>query len=146
MLSKLFLAASVVCAVTLLPPVALAHDLMTQPETAPGAAVLPSDPAGHASPAPSEHTGRPAPNAERRNVKSLDIEVTLDGSGLRLGGRLSGDKGVSAASIGAQVRGNGMTLDGQLQTDDGQSRDFRLNLGLLPGWARTAARLWLMLP
>jgi hypothetical protein len=44
------------------------------------------------------------------------------------------------------VREDGMTLDGQLQSDDGRSREFRLNLGLLPGWARTAARIWLMLP
>jgi hypothetical protein len=39
-----------------------------------------------------------------------------------------------------------MTLDGQIQSNDGQSLDFKLNLGLLPGWARTAARIWLMLP
>jgi hypothetical protein len=38
-----------------------------------------------------------------------------------------------------------MTLDGKLQSNDGQSRDFRLNLGLLPGWVRTAARMWLIL-
>jgi hypothetical protein len=38
-----------------------------------------------------------------------------------------------------------MTVDGQLQSNDGQSHDFRLNLGLLPGWARTAARMWLLL-
>jgi hypothetical protein len=44
------------------------------------------------------------------------------------------------------VREDGMTLDGQLQGSDGQSRDFRLNLDLLPGWARSAARLWLMVP
>jgi hypothetical protein len=136
-----------VCAATLLPVIASAYDLTTQRETSPATAALqPDPPAPDASPVPTEPKVRPAPSAESRKAKSLDIDLTVDGNGFRLGGRLSGDKGVSGAWIGAQVRGDGMTLDGQLQSNDGQSRDFRLNLGLLPGWARTAARIWLMLP
>jgi hypothetical protein len=146
-MSKLFLVGSLVCAATLLPAVASAHDLTTQRETSPATTVLqPDPPAPHAPPAPTEHNVRPAPSAESRSTKSLDIDLTVNSNGVRLGGRLSGDKGVSGAWVGAQVRGDGMTLDGQLQRNDGQSRDFRLNLGLGPGWARTAARIWLMLP
>jgi hypothetical protein len=145
-MSKLFLAGSMVCAATLLPAVASAHDLTTQRETSPATALQPDPPAPYAPPSPTEHNVRPAPSAVSQRAKSLDIDLTVDGNGFRLGGRLSGDKGVSGAWVGAQVRGDGMTLDGQLQSNDGQSRDFRLNLGLLPGWARTAARIWLMLP
>jgi hypothetical protein len=86
-----------------------------------------------------------APSAESRRAKSVDIDLTVNGNGFRLGGRLSGDKVVSGAWVGAQVREDGLTLDGQLQSNEGQSRDFRLNLGLPPGWARKAARMWLML-
>jgi hypothetical protein len=145
---KLFLAGGlVVCAATLLPAVASTHDLTTQRETSPDTAALQSDPpAPSAPPSPTEHNVRTAPSAESRRAQSLDIDFTVDGHGFRLGGRLSGDKGVSGAWVGAQVREDGMTLDGQLQSDDGRSREFRLNLGLLPGWARTAARIWLMLP
>ncbi len=145
-MSKLFLAGSMVCAATLLPAVASAHDLTTQRETSPATALQSDPPAPYAPPSPTEHNVRPAPSAVSQRAKSLDIDLTVDGNGFRLGGRLSGDKGVSGAWVGAQVRGDGMTLDGQLQSNDGQSRDFRLNLGLLPGWARTAARIWLMLP
>ena len=144
-MSKLFLAGSL-CAATLLPAVASAYDLTTQRDSSPATAALQSDPsAPYALPAPTEPNVRPAPSAESRRAKSLDIDLTVDGNGFRLGGRLSGDKGVSGAWVGAQVREDGMTLDGQLQSNDGQSRDFRLNLGLLPGWARTAARMWLIL-
>ena len=136
-MSKLFLAGSVVWAATLLATVASAHELTTQRETSPATAALQLDPPGpYALPAPTEP----------RKAKSLGIDLTVEGKGLRLGGRLSGDKGVSGAWVGAQVRGDGMSLDGQLQGNDGQSRDFRLNLDLLPGWTRTAARIWLMLP
>ena len=146
-MSKLFLAGSVVCAAMLLPAVASAHDLTTPRETSPATGALqPDPPALYAPPSPTEHKVGPTPSAESRRAKSLDIDLTVDGNGFRVGGRLSGDKGVSGAWVGARVRGDGMTLDGQLQSNDGQSRDFRLNLGLLPGWARTAARLWLMLP
>jgi len=146
-MSKLFLAGSVVCAATLLAAVASAHDLTAQLETSPATSALQLDlPVPYALPAPTEHNVRPAPSAESRRAKSLDIDLTVDGSGFRLGGRLFGNKGVSGASVGAQVRGDSMTLDGQLQGNDGPSRDFKLNLGLLPGWTRTAARIWLMLP
>ena len=146
-MSKLFLAGSMVCAALLLPAVASAHDLTTQRDSSPATAALQSDPsAPYALPAPTEPNVRPAPSAESQRAQSLDIDLTVDGNGFRLGGRLSGDKGVSGAWVGAQVREDGMTLDGQLQSNDGQSRDFKLNLGLLPGWTRTAARIWLMLP
>jgi hypothetical protein len=145
-MSKLFLAGSMVCAATLLPAVASAHDLTTQRETSPATALQPDPPAPYAPPSPTEHNVRPAPSAESQRAQSLDIDLTVDGNGFRLGGRLSGDKGVSGAWVSAQVREDGMTLGGQLQSDDGRSREFRLNLGLLPGWARTAARIWLMLP
>jgi hypothetical protein len=143
-MSKLFLAGSL-CAATLLPAVASAYDLVTQRDSSPATAARQSDPSAPALPAPTEPNVRPAPSAESRRAKSLDIDLTLDGKGIRLGGRLSGDKGVSGGWVGAQVRDDGVTLDGQLQSNDGQSRDFRLNLGLLPGWAGTAARMWLML-
>jgi hypothetical protein len=146
-MSKLFLAGSVVWAATLLAAVASAHDFTTQRETSPATAALQLDPPGpYALPAPTESNVRPAPSAEIRKAKSLGIDLTVDGKGLRLGGRLSGDKGVSGAWVGAQAREDGMSLDGRLQGNDGQSRDFRLNLNLLPGWTRTAARIWLMLP
>jgi hypothetical protein len=82
----------------------------------------------------------------RRPSKSLDIDVKIDDRGFRLGGRVSGSKGLSGAWVGAQLRGDGVTLDGRLEGDDGPTRDFKLNVDLLPGWARTAARLWLLLP
>jgi hypothetical protein len=72
--------------------------------------------------------------------------VKVDGNGIRVGGRLLGDKGVSQAWLGAQVAGNSYGLDGGFQANGGPPRDLKLNLDLLPGWARTAARIWLMLP
>jgi hypothetical protein len=87
-----------------------------------------------------------APSVESRKAKSLAIDVKVDGNGIRLGGRLLGDKGVSQAWLGAQVRGNSYGLDGGFQGNEGPARDLKLNLDLLPGWARTAARIWLMLP
>ena len=82
----------------------------------------------------------------RRPSKSLDIDLKIDDRGFRLGGRVSGSKGLSGAWLGAQLRGDGVTLDGRLEGHDGPTRDFKLNVDLLPGWARTAARLWLLLP
>jgi hypothetical protein len=40
----------------------------------------------------------------------------------------------------------GVTLDGRVKGHDGQPRDFKLNLDLLPGWTSTALRLWRLLP
>ena len=144
-MSTLFLAGALVCAATLLPAVASAQDLTTQRDISPATALQPDPRALYAPPAPTEHNVHPGSSAESRR-KSLDLDLTVDRNGIRLGGRLSGDKGVSGAWVGARVREDGMTLDGQLQSNDGQSRDFRVNLDLLPGWARTAARLWLMVP
>jgi hypothetical protein len=146
-MSTQFLAGILVCAATLLPAVASAQDAYPQRNISPPTAALQPEPsAPYASPAPTQRDVRPAPRAESGRGRSFDIDVTLDGNGFRLGGRLSGDKGVSGAWVGARVREDGMTLDGQLLSPDGQSRDFRLNLDLLPGWARTAARLWLLMP
>ena len=146
-MSTLFLAGTLVCAATLLPAVAYAHDLSTQRDTSlPTAALEPDPSVPYAPPAPTQHKVPPAPNADSQKAKSFDIDLTVDRNGFRLGGRLSGNKGVSGAWVGARVREDGMTLDGKLQSKDGQSRDFRLNLDLLPGWARTAARLWLLVP
>jgi hypothetical protein len=146
-MSKLFLAGALVCAATLLAAIASAQDLTTQRDTSPAAAALqPDASAPYAPAAPTENNVRPAPSSESRKAKSLDIDLTVDGNGFRLGGRVFGATGVSGAWVGAQVREDGMTLDGKIQSNDGESHDFRLNLGLLPGWARTAARMWLLLP
>jgi hypothetical protein len=143
----LFLAGTLVCAASLLPAVASAQDPLTRRDTSPSTAAPQPDPSvPYAPPAPPPQSIPAAPRAESGRAKSLNIDVTLDRSGFRLGGRLSGEKGVSGAWVGARVREDGMTLDGQLQGNDGQSHDFRLNLDLLPGWARTAARLWLLAP
>ena len=89
----------------------------------------------------------PVPSSDpRRPSKSLNIDLKIDANGFRLGGRLSGSEGVSSASLGAQLRGDGVSVDGRLEGNDGPTRDFKMNLDLLPGWARTAARLWLLLP
>jgi hypothetical protein len=142
-MSKLFLTGTV-CVATLLPAVASAYDF-TPRASSPTVATLQSDPSAPALPAPPVPNLHPAPSADSRKAKSLDIDLSVHGLGFRLGGRLSSDKGVSTASVGAQVREDGLTLDGQLQGNDGEARDFRLNVDLLPGWARTAARMWLML-
>jgi hypothetical protein len=42
-------------------------------------------------------------------------------------------------------RAIGVTLDGRVKSHDGQPRDFKLNLDLLPGWTSTL-RLWRLLP
>ena len=84
--------------------------------------------------------------AEGQPSKSIGIDLKIGGNGFRLGGRLSGSKGVSEAWVDGHVRGNGVTLDARLKGQDGAPRDFTLNLDLLPGWIGTAARLWLMLP
>jgi hypothetical protein len=81
----------------------------------------------------------------RRPSKSLAIDLRIGGDGFRVGGRMSDSKGVSSAWLGARLRDDGVTLDGRLEGQDGPTRDFALNLDLLPGWARTAAKLWFLL-
>lgn len=80
-----------------------------------------------------------------RLPKSFNLDIKMDGNGIRLGGQLLGDKGVSAAWLGANVQGDNYGVTGGFQGHGGPPRDFKLNMELLPGWARTATRLWLML-
>ena len=54
-------------------------------------------------PSPTEHNVRPALSAESQRAQSLDIDLTVDGNGFQLGGRLSGDKGASGAWVGASA-------------------------------------------
>ena|SRR5262245_52400284 len=139
-MTKLSLSAIVLGAATLVATLASAQDVDTPrlPDEAPVASAAdPSTPYG-VPPAPGSDPRRPS--------KSLNIDLKIDGNGFKLGGRLSGSKGVSSAWLGGQIRGDGVTLDGRLEGDDGATRDFKMNLDLLPGWARTAARLWLLLP
>ena len=121
---------------------ASADEDVTPGETT-GEAALPTDqPVPYVPPSLTE---RSVP-VESRAAKSLNIDVKVDGNGIRVGGRLLGDKGVSQAWLGAQVQGNSYGVDGGFQANGGPPRDLNLNLDLLPGWARTAARIWLMLP
>jgi hypothetical protein len=145
---KLFLAGSALCAVTLVTATASADELTLLREADPAATALEADPvAPYVPPTPPNERDVPlTPSAESRRAKSLDIDLTVDGKGFKVGGRVSGNKGVSGAWLGVQMRDDGMTLEGRLQGNDGPPRDVKLNVGLLPGWARTAARIWLMLP
>jgi hypothetical protein len=148
-MSKLFLSGIVLGAATLVATLAFAGDygLSRLPDETPMASAADASAPYVQSDAPKEN-GVPAAAVSElpRPSKSLDIDVKIDGNGIRLGGRLSGSKGVSGAWLGAQLRDDGVTLDGRLEGNDGPPRDFKLNLDLLPGWARTAARIWLMLP
>jgi hypothetical protein len=144
-MSKLFLAAGALLVAALAPAAASADADVTPSETT-GAAALPTaHPVPYAPPSPTERSVL-AQSVESLRAKSLDIDVKVDGNGIRVGGRLLGDKGVSQAWLGAQVRGNSYGVDGGFQGTEGPARDLKLNLDLLPGWAKTAARVWLMLP
>jgi hypothetical protein len=132
---RLFLSGTVLLAASVVTPLAFADEL--DPSRVPNEASLASV-ADASGVAPVPERGGPA--------QSLGIDLRIDSNGFRLGGRLSGSKGVSEAWLNGQVRGDGVTLGGQLKGHDGPARDFKLNLDLLPGWARTAARIWLMLP
>ena len=144
-MSKLFFAAGALLFAALAPAAASADADITPSETT-GAAPLPTDqPVPYAPPSPTERSVL-AQSVESLRAKSLGIDVKVDGNGIRVGGRLLGEKGVSQAWLGAQVRGNSYGLDGGFQGNEGPARDLKLNLDLLPGWARTAARIWLMLP
>jgi hypothetical protein len=155
---KVFLAGSALCAATLGTAIASADELTVLREADPAATASAADPVvAYVLPTPPDERvvayvlptppNVPlAPSAESGRAKSLDIDLTVDGNGIKLGGRVSGNKGVSGAWLAVQVRGDAMTLEGRLQGNDGPPRDLKLNVGLLPGWARTAARIWLMLP
>jgi hypothetical protein len=141
-MSKLFLAAGALFVAALAPLAASADEDITPGATTEAAAL----PTAHVPPSPPERSVPPAPSAESSTAKSLNIDVKVDGNGIRVGGRLLGDKGVSQAWLGAQARGDSYGVDGGYQANGGPPRDLKLNLDLLPGWARTAARIWLMLP
>ena len=145
-MSKLFLAAGALLVAGLAPVAAFADEDITPGETT-GVTALPTNqPVPYAPPSPTERSVPRALSVESLRAKSLAIDVKVDGNGIRVGGRLLGDKGVSQAWLGAQVRGDSYGLDGGFQGTEGPARDLKLNLDLLPGWARTAARIWLMLP
>ena len=144
-MSKLFLAAGALLVAALAPVAASADEDITPGETTGVAAVPTNHPVPYVPPSPTERSVL-ALSVESLRAKSLDIDVKVDGNGIRVGGRLLGDKGVSQAWLGAQVRGNSYGVDGGFQGNEGPPRDLKLNLDLLPGWARTAARVWLMLP
>jgi hypothetical protein len=144
-MSKLFLAGGALVIAALAPAAASADEDIALGETT-GVAALPTEqPVPYVPPSPTERSVPPALSVESR-VQSLAIDVKVDGNGIRVGGRLLGDKGVSQAWLGAQVQGNSYGVDGGFQANGGPPRDLKLNLDLLPGWARTAARIWLMLP
>jgi hypothetical protein len=144
-MSKLFLAGGALVIAALAPAAASADADITPGEIA-GAAALPNDhPVPYAPPSPTERSVL-AQSVESLRAKSLGIDVKVDGNGIRVGGRLLGDKGVSQAWLGAQVQGNSYGVDGGFQANGGPPRDLKLNLDLLPGWARTAGRIWLLLP
>jgi hypothetical protein len=145
-MSKLFLAGGALVIAALAPAAASADEDIAPGETT-GAAALPiNQPLPYVPPSPTERSVPPAPSVESLRAKSLGIDVKVDGNGIRVGGRLLGDKGVSQAWLGAQVHGNSYGVDGGFQGTEGPARDLKLNLDLLPGWAKTAARVWLMLP
>jgi hypothetical protein len=144
-MSRLFLAGGALVIAALAPAAASADEDIALGETT-GVAALPTEqPVPYVPPSPTERSVAPAPSVERR-AQSLNIDVKVDGNGIRVGGQLLGDKGVSQAWLGAQVAGNSYGVDGGFQGTEGPARDLKLNLDLLPGWARTAARIWLMLP
>jgi hypothetical protein len=147
-MSKLILVAGVVWATTLPIAAAFAEDVGVLGD---GSPALPRTAVDSLAPnvvpsPPGSQNVPPQPLAETpRPPKSFNLDVKLDGNGIRLGGQLSGDKGVSAAWLGADVQGNSYGVTGGFQGGGGPPRDFKLNLELLPGWARTATRIWLML-
>ena len=139
-----FLSASGVLAVVLTATLAAADEPSGAPEEP--AAASPDPGVSRASSSAQPETGVPSAPDRDKPPKSLGIDLKIDGNGFRLGGRLAGSKGVSEAWLGGQVRADGVTLDGRVKGQDGQPRDFKLNLDLLPGWTSTAFRLWRLLP
>ena len=144
---KPLLSASGVLAVALAATLAVADEPATSraPEE-PSAAAAPDPGASRALSSGQPETGAPPVPDREKPPRSLGIDLKIDGNGFRLGGRLAGSKGVSEAWLGGQVRADGVTLDGRVTGQDGQPRDFKLNVDLLPGWTSTALRLWRLLP
>jgi hypothetical protein len=141
-MSKLRLAGAVLWALTLGTTVAAAEDLTVR-EIDPTAAAAPAR-SNPLAPPISPATVPPDASSKTRPSKSFNIDLKMDGNGFKLGSHISGENGVSGAWLGTQLRGNGATVEAGVQGNEGPSRDVRLNLDLLPGWAATAARLWLL--
>src|SRR4029450_3719529 len=148
LMSKLILVAGVVWATTLPIAAAFAEDVSVLDDGSPAllrTAVDALAPNVVPSP-PGPQNVPPESLAETlRPPKSFNLDVKMDGNGIRLGGQLSGDKGVSAAWLGADVQDNSCGVTGGFQGNGGPPGDFKLNLELLPGWVQTATRIWLML-
>lgn len=136
---------SALLAATLATTLASAEGLDASLVQEPPLAAAPVAPEGDAQPGIRADQANP-PAAEREPSKSIGIDLKIGGNGFRLGGRLSGNRGVSEAWVNGHVRGDGVTLDARLKGQDGAPRDFSMNVDLLPGWIGTAARLWRMLP
>jgi len=140
LISKLVIAATLVWAVALPVAAALAEDVtaLTPPS--------PALPSAADARAPEPHSVPGVPPVETpRTPKSFNLDVKVDGSGIRLGGQLLGNRGVSSAWVGAQMQGHSYGVIGGFQGNGQPPRDFNLNLELLPGWVQTATRIWLLL-
>jgi len=140
LISKLVIAAALIWAAALPVGAAFAEDVTP---LAPPAPALPSATDARV-PEPQNVLGVP-PLETPRTPKSFNLDVKVDGGGVRLGGQLLGNKGVSSAWVGAQVQGNSYGVIGGFQGNGQPPRDFNLNLELLPGWVQTATRIWLLL-
>jgi hypothetical protein len=141
-MSKLRLAGVVLWALALVTTVAAAEDLTVR-EIDTTAAASPATSNAVAPPIPPA-TVPPDPSSKTRSSKSFNIDLKVDGNGFKLGSHISGENGVSGAWLGTHLRGNGATVEAGVQGNEGPSRDVRLNLDLLPGWAATAVGLWLL--
>jgi hypothetical protein len=146
-MSKLIVVAGLVWAATLPVAAAFAEDVTVLVPPSPALPSAADALAPNVVPSPPEPQNVPSVPLIKtpRTPKSFNIDVKVDGNGIRLGGQLSGDKGVSSAWLGAQVQGNSYGVIGGFQGDGRPPQDFKLNLELLPGWAQTATRIWLML-
>lgn len=66
------------------------------------------------------------PSSEGRGTLDVDVDVTLDVDGFRLGGRVLGPRGVWGAWLNGTARRGGFTLDGRLQRPD-RATNFKLD-------------------
>src|SRR5262245_10443830 len=125
---KLLLAGTVLWVATFLTTVASAEDLTIRGEIDPAATAsqATADAIVPPVPAPNEPTAPSEPGPKTRPSKSFNLDLKVDGNGFRLGGYVSGDKGVSGAWLGARTRGNGATMEAGVQGTEGPSRDVRV--------------------
>jgi hypothetical protein len=85
-----------------------------------------------ASPAAAGHNG--GPRAER----TLDLDVTIDRDGFRVGGRVLGEH-VLGAWLNGRLTGDGFRVDGRVQGEE-RAYNFTLNADVLDALRRAAAR------